>query len=161
MGSRLYHKRQIYTDAMLLQILIGSAIMLITTIIHAGGMSIGLRWLTIVHAKQYVMDSITIRSLIVGSLVLIMFVTTLIEAGVWAVTYNVLGAISEFEEALYFSTVTYTTLGYGDVVLEDQWRLLSSFEAANGIIMFGWTTALIIVAIHQFSRTLKKINALE
>ena len=146
---------------MLLQILIGSAIMLITTIIPIAATYVLIRWLTIVHAKQYVMDSITIRSLIVGSLVLIMFVTTLIEAGVWAVTYNVLGAISEFEEALYFSTVTYTTLGYGDVVLEDQWRLLSSFEAANGIIMFGWTTALIIVAIHQFSRTLKKINALE
>ena len=146
---------------MLLQISIGSAIMIITTIIHVGGMAIGLRWLVLMHAKQYVMESITIRSLVVGSLVLIMFVTTLIEAGVWAATYNVLGAISEFEEALYFSTVTYTTLGYGDVVLEDQWRLLSSFEAANGIIMFGWTTALIIVAVHQFSRTLKRINALE
>ena len=160
MGSRLYHKRQIYTDAMLLQILIGSAIMLITTIIHVGGMSIGLRWLTVAHAKQYVMNSIVIRSLVVGALVLIMFATTLIEAGVWAATYSVLGAISEFEKALYFSTVTYTTLGYGDIVLEDQWRLLSSFEATNGIIMFGWTTALIIVAIHQFSNTLRNVNTL-
>lgn len=48
---------------------------------------------------------------------------------------------------LYFSTVTYTTLGFGDVVMEPGWRLLSSFQAANGIIMFGWTTALIVAAV--------------
>lgn len=107
------------------------------------------------------MDSIVNRSLVVGVLVLIMFLATLIEAGVWAITYVTLDAIAEFEEALYFSTVVYTTLGFGDIVLEEQWRLLSSFEAANGIIMFGWTTALIIVAIHHFSKTLKKVNALE
>jgi hypothetical protein len=40
------------------------------------------------------------------------------------------------EQAFYFSTVTYTTLGYGDVVMEGGWRLLATFEAANGIIMF-------------------------
>jgi len=53
------------------------------------------------------------------------------------------------EPALYFSMVTYTTLGSGDVTLEDQWRLLGSFEAANGIVMFGWTTALIVAAVHK------------
>ena len=42
-----------------------------------------------------------------------------------------------------------TTLGYGDVTLSDQWRLLSSFQAANGTIMFGWTTALIVAAVHK------------
>ena len=146
---------------MLSQVLIGCAIMLITTIIHVGGMAIGLRWLTATRANQQVMDSIVNRSLVVGVLVLIMFLATLIEAGVWAITYVRLGAIAEFEEALYFSTVVYTTLGFGDIVLEEQWRLLSSFEAANGIIMFGWTTALIIVAIHHFSKTLKKVSALE
>ncbi len=69
--------------------------------------------------------------------------------------FSLLGAISDYEEALYFSMVMYATLGLGDVVLEQQWRLLFSFEAANGIIMFGWTTALIIIAIHHFSNMLK------
>ena len=146
---------------MLFQVLIGSMLMLLTTVIHAGGMSIGLRWLKMMYARRVKMDSFLRRSLVVGALVLIMFAATIIEASVWATTYSVLGVISEFEEALYFSTVTYTTLGYGDVVLDDQWRLLSSFEAANGIIMFGWTTAVIIVAIQSFSRTWKMIGAME
>jgi hypothetical protein len=43
--------------------------------------------------------------------------------------------------------VTFTTLGYGDVVVEGSWRLLASFQAANGIILFGWTTALLVAVI--------------
>jgi voltage-gated potassium channel Kch len=113
------------------------------------------------NANRMGMASVLTRSLVVGALVLIMFLTTLFEASVWATTYFVLGVIADFEKALYFSTVTYTTLGYGDVVLEEQWRLLSSFEAANGIIMFGWTTALIIVGIRHVSRTLKELHAVD
>ncbi|MCP3905306.1 MAG: two pore domain potassium channel family protein [Planctomycetes bacterium] len=86
---------------------------------------------------------------IVAALVLVMFIASVIEAALWAVTYIAVGAITGFEKALYFSTVTYTTLGYGDVTLEGQWRLLSAFEAANGIIMFGWTTALIVWAVQR------------
>jgi voltage-gated potassium channel Kch len=63
-----------------------------------------------------------------------------------------------FERALYFSIVTYTTLGYGDIVLDENWRLLSSFQAANGIIIFGWTTAVIIVAIRTVSRRLSEFG---
>jgi len=133
--------------------------MIVTVIIHSGGMAVGLRWLMLAHDKNMHKGTLLIRSLVVGAMVFIMFVATLIEASIWALTYLLLGAISEIEEALYFSTVTYTTLGYGDVVLGEQWRMLSSVEAANGIIIFGWTTALLIVAIHRFSRTLKKIYA--
>ncbi|UCC83503.1 MAG: two pore domain potassium channel family protein [Gemmatimonadota bacterium] len=132
-----------------------------TAIIHAIGQAVGLRWLIMARAQHLLMASIWTRSLIVGALVLVMFLATLIEAGLWATVYVVLGAISEFEKALYFSTVTYTTLGYGDVVLGSEWRLLSSFEAANGVIMFGWTTALIVVALRHFSKTLQRLGALD
>jgi voltage-gated potassium channel Kch len=87
-----------------------------------------------------------------------MFVATVIEAGIWALTYISVEAITEFEEALYFSMVTYATLGYGDVVLVQQWRLLSSFQAANGAIMFGWTTAVIVLAIRDISRSVAQLQ---
>jgi len=60
-------------------------------------------------------------------------------------------AIEQLETALYFSMVTFTTLGYGDVTMSPDWRLLASFEAANGIIMFGWTTALIAAVIQRLA----------
>ena len=61
------------------------------------------------------------------------------------------GAIQEVETALYFSTVTFTTLGYGDVTLDPEWRLLAAIQAANGTIMFGWTTAIVMAVIHRIA----------
>ena len=55
----------------------------------------------------------------------------------------------DLEKTLYFSMVTFTTLGYGEIVLGEQWRLLASFEAANGIIIFGWTTAIVVAAVQR------------
>jgi hypothetical protein len=66
-----------------------------------------------------------------------------------AAVYLAIGAISDLETALYFSTVTFTTLGYGDLTLDASWRLLSALQAANGTIMFGWTTAIVMAAIQR------------
>jgi hypothetical protein len=85
----------------------------------------------------------------VGGVVLLMFLVSVIEVLVWSVTYLWLGAIEGLEKAAYFSMVTFTTLGYGEIVLDEQWRLLASFEAANGIIMFGWTTAIVLAVVQR------------
>ena len=82
-------------------------------------------------------------------MVLIMFFAALVESGVWALSYVAIGAIPGFEEAVYFSTVTFTTLGFGDVVIHSSWRLLAGMQAATGTIIFGWTTALIVAAAHH------------
>jgi voltage-gated potassium channel Kch len=66
-----------------------------------------------------------------------------IEIWLYAVVYFLLGALPEFEAALYFSTTSFTTIGYGDVVLEKKWRLLSAIEGANGLLLFGWSTAFL------------------
>ena len=79
-----------------------------------------------------------------------MFLAIVIDVWIWAALYWAVGATRSFEEALYFSTTSFTTIGYGDVVLSREWRLLASFEGANGMIVFGWTTALVIAAIQRF-----------
>jgi len=143
---------------MLTQILIGSVLMVLTVIIHAIGTSVGLRWLDTARARPGYLTTVVQRSLVVGMLVIIMFVATLLEAALWAGTYKLFYAVAGFEKALYFSIVTYTTLGYGDIVLDENWRLLSSFQAANGIMIFGWTTAVIIVAMKAISRRLSEFD---
>lgn len=74
-----------------------------------------------------------------------------ITAGVWvwALAYDLLGVFPTFEESLYFSIVTYTTLGYGDVILPQEWRILSGMTSTNGFLNFGLITALLIEALRQ------------
>lgn len=68
-----------------------------------------------------------------------------IHIWLWAIVYYWLEIkeLVNLEDAVYFSTVTFTTLGFGDIVLQDHWRVLSGIEAANGIVILGWSTALI------------------
>ncbi len=77
------------------------------------------------------------------------FLVHTIEIWIWAVLYLWLGEFETMERSLYFSTVTFTTLGYGDITLQERWQLLSSFEAANGIILFGVSTAFVFGVIRK------------
>ena len=74
-----------------------------------------------------------------------------ITAGVWvwAMAYYWLGTFSTLEEAVYFSIVCFTTLGLGDVILPQDWRILAGMEAANGFVNFGLLCALFIEALRQ------------
>jgi hypothetical protein len=77
-----------------------------------------------------------------------------LEALVWASAYVALGAIGSLEEAIYFSIVSFATVGYGDVVLPQEWRILGACEGAAGVLIFGWSVALLIVLVE---RTMKQL----
>ena len=80
-----------------------------------------------------------------------LWVLAVITAGVWiwALAYRMLGALPDLETAVYFSLVSFTTLGFGDVILPEGWRLLAGMEAANGFLSFGLLTALLVEALRQ------------
>lgn len=82
------------------------------------------------------------------------------HALVWAFCYysipETASQFTSFSEAVYFSLVTFTTLGYGDISLSSEWRLLSGLEAINGIMLIGWSTAMMYSLIQNIY---KKINA--
>jgi hypothetical protein len=132
---------------MLLNIMISVFMIFATTIIHTGAMAIVLKWIRLKkgQVKRGLQRAQIYR---LGGIVLLMVFTSLVEVLVWAFTYLALNAIEGFERALYFSMASFASLGSGDIVLDERWRLLSSFEAANGIIMFGWTTAIIVSTVH-------------
>ena len=133
---------------MLMNILIAAIIIIATVVIHAEAMMLAVRLIRKEEGglREKLRQTHLYR---VSGIVLLMFLASLIEVLVWAVVYLWLNAIQGVEQAFYFSMVTFTTLGYGDVVLGEQWRLLASFEAANGIILFGWTTAIVMAVVHR------------
>lgn len=133
------------------EFLLGVLLVIATTIVHAGGTVVALRAL---KPRSWAAHPHLLRTLLICSLVLGMFLLSLLEAALWGCTYVAVGAIESLESALYFSLVTFTTLGYGDMTFESDWRLLASLEAVNGIIMFGWTTALVVAYLQRLAREL-------
>ena len=71
----------------------------------------------------------------------------LLEIGVWAFFYLWKGAMPDPQSAFYFSAVTYTTTGYGDLVLPVEWRLVGGVEALTGILMCGWSTGFFMAIV--------------
>ena len=85
-----------------------------------------------------------------------LIVLHLLQSALWAIIYLVLPGITEFdtfEKALYFSMVTFTTLGYGEITMASDNRILAGLEAINGIILIGWSTAFMFAV---FAEVIKK-----
>jgi hypothetical protein len=133
---------------MLWQIAIGSILLILTVFVHAIATRVTVGMFKRGSLGGWHLESGWGRVAAISTLVLLMFFVSLLEAWIWAVAFLAVGEMPSLEAALYFSTVTFTSLGAGDVSLSADWRLLGSFEAANGRIMFGWTTALIVGLVH-------------
>jgi hypothetical protein len=126
-----------------------------TVFIHAACTVLVLAWLHSVGAHHRALRTPLTRTSVMVALVLLMSAAAFLESMLWAGLYVMVGALATMSEALYFSLVTFTTLGYGDITLHEPWRMLAAFQAANGILMFGWTTAIIVavaqrVFLHRF-----------
>ena len=115
----------------------------LTSAVHAGAMLLAFKAIRWSHAPR----SWHIHR--VAIVVHIMAIAGLLETLLWASVYLGMGFIDGFRKAVYFSIVTYTTLGYGDVTPDESWSLLAAFSSINGIIMFGWSTAVVIAAVQN------------
>lgn len=134
------------------QIATGLGLMVLTIIIHSlfmvGGVNLA-RWCRSHFGPA---GNEMIRAVILSALVVWLFTAIIFETLLWALLYLFIPSITalpDLETAFYFSMVTFTTLGFGDVVLTGHWRTLASIQAANGVIIFGWTTALMMYFIHH------------
>ena len=131
---------------------VGIVLVGVTFTIHAVGST---WWIGQLIRRFAGRDGTWRRGTTVGCLMstgIVLLMLHLLEALVWAATFLVLPGetnLKSFEEAVYFSTVTFTTLGYGDLTLAPQWRLLSGVEAVNGILLAGWSTALLFTVVQR------------
>lgn len=106
----------------------------------------------LVHSKRFgawFLFSSRRRHLLIAIGALMTGGTLLLEILLWAWAYRHVGAIHGLEESLYFSGITFTTVGYGDVTLAKCWQLLSAGEAVNGVLMAGWSTAQLIFLVQR------------
>ncbi len=106
-------------------------------ILNSGGLTSGARSLKL-H------DNLLAQAVLLIVVVLGLVFIHSLQIWAYAILYLGLGALPDFETALYYSTTAFTTVGFGDVVLPQEWRLIGAIEAANGFILFGWSIAFLM-----------------
>ncbi len=130
---------------MLSQLTYGAVLIAVTVLIHAVCLEGIIKvWRAVSIEIEVRWRAITLPLTIIG-----IFASHIIQIWVWAIFYFFVEEIQTWESALYFSTSSYTTVGYGDLILSEEWRLLGSIEAINGMILFGWSTAFIFAGVRR------------
>jgi hypothetical protein len=135
---------------MLPELLAASSLLALTVTIHAAGLAALLR-----YALRFVARPDTRFWPMTWLLVRVAWCLTLVhlvEIAVWAMFYWWQKCLPDAESSFYFSGVTYTTVGYGDLVLPSEWRLLAPVEALTGILMCGLSTGLFFAVVSNVLR---------
>lgn len=133
---------------MALQFLAGALVSAINIMIHAivtvGAISIA-REAGLKHTTR---PRLHLMAVMVATAAVLMLAHTL-EALVWSLAYLILGAAPAGADLLYFAFFNYTTLGYGDITPRQAWRLTGPMTAMNGILLFGWSTAVLFEVLRK------------
>lgn len=98
------------------------------------------------------------QALTIIGVVLGLFLVHFAQILIYAVAYLWIGAVEGWEPALYFSASTFTTVGFGDLVLDSDWRLLSAIESANGFLLIGWSTAFLVTVTSRIIRLAEELE---
>jgi glucose uptake protein GlcU len=138
-------------EGMVLHVALALGLVMVTVVFHAFATLHILRifrhgWRTL-QAR-----SMRRRVVLVGFVVLLAILTHMAEMGLWAVSLYLGGAIGSFDEAVYFTATTYTTVAYSNP-LAGSWQLISAILAMVGWIMFGWTTGILVHVVGLFYRS--------
>ena len=133
---------------MLRQLLVGGGISVINIAIHAFVMTIVVRVAQRAGARTESHSSLILIAVMIPTVTVLM-VAHALEVFVWSLAYSIVEAAPTNSNLIYFAFVNYTTLGYGDVVPVERWRLLGPMTAMNGVLLFGWSTAVIFEVLRK------------
>jgi len=127
---------------MLRQLLVGGAVSVGNIVIHALVMAAVVRVAQTVGAKSTWGPSRLLIAVMIATISVLM-AAHVAEVFVWSLAYAIVDAAPAGADRVYFAFVNYTTLGYGDILPIPNWRILGPMAAMNGILLFGWSTAVI------------------
>src|SRR5262245_40958529 len=133
---------------MLLQLLVGTLVSVCNISIHAAVTTLVIRVARLAGARNTATPSLRLIVVMIAVVTVLMGAHTA-EIIVWSFAYAVTDAAPAGTNLIYFAFVNYTTLGYGDVVPDKRWQLLGPMAAMNGILLFGWSTAVIFEVLRN------------
>ena len=140
-----------------IQLIVSTVTVVATVLIHGFGLAVLVRSLRAINVN--ITDDGTVRhhvefSILGPVLVVVLALFVLHGAEIWfyGAIYLALGAVPDLEQAVYFSTITYGTVGYSDSYITKHWRVLAAIEGVNGVILLGWSTAFFVTIVARLRR---------
>ena len=140
---------------MVINLLLGSAVFGLTVIVQVVAVMVLLRFLQRRSRQGRLEFGFWYGTTALSGAMLIMFAGHLFQVGLWAGLFVWIGEFQDFATAFYHSAVNFSSLGYGDIVMSDERRLLGALEAGGGILMFGLSPALGVAVISWFFQQFK------
>ena len=139
---------------MLLALMLGSGTVFISMAVQVAVVVLMIRYLIrIMNREDRKTDGFGFDTYVISMVLLILFAGHMMQIAIWAILFVYLGEFSVFLTAFYHSAVNFASLGYGDIVMSEKWRLLGALEASNGVLMFGLSAGtLLSVMTRLFSR---------
>jgi hypothetical protein len=133
---------------MLRQFLLGGAVSVCNIALHAVVMAVVVRAARTAAERKISHQSVRLIAVMICTVSVFMMAHVL-EVIVWSMAYTIVDAAPTGADLLYFAFVNYTTLGYGDVTPVERWRLIGPLTAMNGVLLFGWSTAVIFEVLRR------------
>jgi hypothetical protein len=129
-------------------LLLGCATIFVSMGIQLVAVVLMLKYLiSIVSDKGRKSFSLGFNAYVLGVVLMLLFAGNMIQISIWAALFLQLGEFSDFSTAFYHSAVNFGSLGYGDIVMSEKWRLLGALEASNGVLMFGLTAGTLLAVM--------------
>lgn len=141
---------------MIIQLVVSTLMVVITVIIHGGGLAILERVLRgeVQMERAHHIPALSLRAMMFTlGLVLALFVLHGIEIWLYAFLFEALGAVTDLETAVYYSTISYSGIGYDDRYIAAPWRLVAAIEGINGLLLLGWSTAFFVTIVAKLGRS--------
>jgi hypothetical protein len=130
-----------------MSLIVGFVMMAVCVAIQCVVVSILLRVLFVLERRQTIRPTLGGTAGVLIAVMLIMVAGNFAQIALWAALFRAGGEFGDFATAFYHSVVNFTTLGYGDIVMSEEGRLLGALEAGNGVLMFGLTTSVLFMVL--------------
>lgn len=140
---------------MLRQMLVGGGVSACNIAIHALIMAAVMAVARKFKARTFQNPSLAL-SFVMMAVISVLMAAHMCEVAVWALAYALVNAVPDGTAVFYFAFVNYTTLGYGDVTPVADWRILGPMTAMNGVLLFGWSTAVIFEVLRRATSDFRK-----
>lgn len=145
---------------MLLELSIATLMVIATVLFHGLGLQALSRLIGMDSTRRYEFGMLSARGLaLTTGAALGLLVLHGVEIWAYALLFHITGAVDGMRDAVYFSTITFGAIGYGDGPVAEPWKLVAGIEGINGVVLMGWSVAFLVTVMDRLATHHRKEKA--